>query len=65
MNVKELKQKLENVPDNMDVFIMQTVDEYGHSLAEHAYVKEIEFKAPEIPKKEWATEKCFVIDDMI
>ncbi|WP_312697015.1 hypothetical protein [Sphingobacterium mizutaii] len=63
MTVAELKQKIADLPDHMDVMIMQEDDDYGYSGAFTAEVRDVTFKAPEIPKKEWAVEKCLVITD--
>lgn len=43
MTVKELKEKLENAPDNMDVFIAERTTEFGYGLLESAGVQEIPF----------------------
>lgn len=67
MTVKELKQKLENIPDNMDVMVMQTVDEFGFSLCEVAEVREVTFVEDESDLGDegalHAKTDCFVITD--
>lgn len=39
MTVKQLKEKIENLPDNMDVFIGERVTEYSYGLVNSAEVK--------------------------
>jgi len=43
MTVKELKEKIENLPDNMEVFIAERKTEFAYGLVNSAYVKEITF----------------------
>jgi hypothetical protein len=43
MTVKELKQTLENVPDDMDVFFQQTNTEYPLSMVTEAEIKRVPF----------------------
>ncbi len=43
MTVKELKAKLEDMPDNMDVFMSERKTEYAYGLVNSAFVKEINF----------------------
>lgn len=63
MTVKDLKQKLEGIPDDMDVMIMQVNDEYQYSMGEEAGVSSITFQDPDIPEDEWCDVDCFVITD--
>lgn len=64
MTVKELKQKLENLPDLMDVMIMQTDDEFSYNAAITAEVRPVKF-FPDDDGDELnvAIEDCFVITD--
>jgi hypothetical protein len=59
MTVKELKEKLANAPDNMEVFICQNNDEYALSLSERARVEEATFSDGDLKAKD----KVFVIED--
>ncbi|HET8838056.1 MAG TPA: hypothetical protein VFM82_03590 [Flavobacteriaceae bacterium] len=43
MTIKELKQKIENLPDTMDVFIDERVSEFTYGLVNSAKVREINF----------------------
>lgn len=43
MTVKELKQKIENLPDLMEVFVDERVTDYTYGLVNTAMVKEIDF----------------------
>lgn len=63
MTIKELKQKISDLPDNMDVMLSQYNDECHYSMSETAEVMDVEFQDPDMHPKDWATEKCFVITD--
>lgn len=65
MTVKELKHKLEGVPDDMDVMIYQTNEEYGFSMGETASIQEVTFMDDEMDSEEYAKVDCFVITDDI
>ena len=41
MTVKQLKQELENLPDNMDVFLAGRKTEFGYGLVNSVYTKEV------------------------
>lgn len=43
MTVKELKEKIANLPDNMDVFVAERKTEFTYGLVNSAFVKEINF----------------------
>ena len=43
MTVKELKEKIANLPDNMDVFVAERKTVFAYGLVNSAYVKEINF----------------------
>lgn len=64
LTVKELKEALENLDDNMDVFISQVNNPdtmYAHALS---YCKQkIRYKGEGIPKHEETIEYAFVIQD--
>ena len=52
MTVKQLKQELENLPDNMDVFLAERKTEFGYGLVNSAYTKEIYFTEDEYLSEE-------------
>lgn len=43
MTVKELKEKIANLPDNMDVFVAERKTEFTYGLVNSASVKKINF----------------------
>lgn len=64
MNIKELKDKIKDLPDNMDVMIEQNNDEFRYSLAEVADVFSVVFNANNINKKNGsAIVDCLIIQD--
>lgn len=65
MTVKELKQKLENAPDNMDVMIYQGDDEFAYNMANSAEIRKVKFYVDpdDSENTEYAEEDCFVITD--
>lgn len=67
MTIKELKQKIENLPDNMEVFLAQRKTDFGFGLANSVYVKEIFFTEDEFPTEEEIEkapkENVFVLDE--
>lgn len=44
MTIKELKEKIANLPDNMDVFVAERKTEFTYGLVNSALVKKINFK---------------------
>lgn len=62
MNIKELKEKIKDLPDHMDVMMKQVNnDEFDLSIVENVEVKEVKF----IGEKEEPKDKCLVISDEI
>lgn len=43
MTVKELKEKIATLPDNMDVFVAERKTEFTYGLVNTAFVKKINF----------------------
>lgn len=43
MTVKELKEKIANLPDSMDVFVAERKTEFTYGLVNSASVKKINF----------------------
>ena len=49
MNIKQLKEKIANLPDDMEVFVSERVTEFAYGLVNSATVKEINFSEDESP----------------
>lgn len=43
MNIKELKEKIKDLPDLMDVFVCERKTEFTYGLVNSAFVKKINF----------------------
>ena len=43
MTIKELREKIKDLPDNMDVFVDERLTEFRYGLVNTAEVKEINF----------------------
>jgi len=43
MTIKELKEKIKDLPDHMDVFVDERLTEFRYGLVNSAKVKEINF----------------------
>ncbi|GJN60452.1 hypothetical protein [Elizabethkingia anophelis] len=52
MTVKQLKEKIENLPDNMEVFMGERVTEYSYGLVNSAEVRNILFYDMDDPDNE-------------
>lgn len=68
MNVKELKEKLSNLPDSMDVMIPRVDEEAIYTLLESVEVKSIRFHECELPDglcecEAVAYEDCVILDE--
>ena len=62
MNVKELKQKLEKYPENMEVFMAERKTEFGFGLLNSVRCDEISFM--EDPDgKALATDTVIILDE--
>ena len=62
MTVKQLKEKLNELPEDAQVFVGQRVTEFGYGLVNSIYTKEIPLLEDE-DGEELATEKVVVIDE--
>lgn len=62
MTVKELKSKLADLPDNMDVFLAERQTEFKYGLVNSAYVKEINFME-EPDGKVLSRDKVVILDE--
>ncbi|KQC02079.1 hypothetical protein [Pedobacter sp. Hv1] len=70
MNVGQLEEIFRNIKDkSMDVMLDQFDDQFDdecrYGMAQKAFVKGVQFQAPDVPKKEWPTIDCLVITDKI
>lgn len=63
MTIRELKAKITDLPDDMDVFIHQCENDFGHSICESAEVKEISFSEGSWSAGPVAHDKVFLISD--
>lgn len=63
MTVKELKKKLENYPDDLEVFIRKYSDASNFSLVEEITEKEVLLINKKSTSVEAATEVVLVISD--
>lgn len=64
MNIKQLKEKIENLPDHMDVFIRQDNPEFNCSMVEKAKVINASFAEDE-GGPVLAKDKIFLLTDQI
>jgi hypothetical protein len=62
MTIKELKEKLADLPDTMDVFIAPRVTDFAYGLVNSAYVEEINF-SEEPGGKSLGSDKVFILDE--
>lgn len=62
MTVKELREKLDEYPDNMDVYL-QSTSQFGVGLANEVYVENIKF-SEEPNSKPLCSEKVLIIEDI-
>lgn len=60
MNIKQLKQKIENLPDSMDVFVGQRLTDFTYGFVNSAQVEKIGF-AEDPNSKTKAYDKVLVI----
>lgn len=67
MTIKELKRKIADLPDSMEVFVAERKTEFSYGLVNSAYVKEIFFTEDEFPTeneiKKAPKENVFVLDE--
>ena len=59
MTVKQLKEAIKDLPDNMDVFIEQNDYDHRISLANTAEVKNVKFSDRRLK----AEDKCLILSD--
>lgn len=63
MNVKELKEILENYPDNMAVFMDERKTEFRYGLLNSVRVETINMKEDPDDEKVLATETVVILDE--
>ena len=62
MTIKELKEKIATLPDNMEVFVSERKTEFAYGLVNSAYVKMIAF-VDEPEGEVLAQGNVFVLDE--
>jgi len=62
MKVKELKEIIADLPDDMDVFVDERKTEFTYGLVNSAYVKEINF-VEELGGEVLCRDKVLVLDE--
>lgn len=63
MNIKELKEAIKDLPDNMDVMIEQTNDESRYGMANEVEVENVKFQDGDNDEV-FAEVDCLVIRDI-
>lgn len=63
MTVKQLKEALQKLPDNMDVYLAETTSEFAYSPAESCIVKRIPFQEEPGGKTEGDDTVCIISDN--
>lgn len=63
MTIKQLKQAIADLPDNMDVFIGLRLTEFDYGLVNSAYVKKIDFYDSESDETPLASDDVFVLEE--
>ena len=67
MTIKELKRKIADLPDSMEVFVAERKTEFTYGLVNSAYVKEIFFTEDEFPTedeiKQAPRDEVLIIDE--
>lgn len=67
MTIKELKEKIKDLPESMEVFLADRKTEFGYGLANSAYTKEIFFTDDEAPTDDEIAEAprdtVFILDE--
>jgi len=62
MNIKQLKEKIATLPDNMDVFVAERKTEFSYGFVNSAFVKKINFME-EPDGKVLAQNNVFILDE--
>lgn len=63
MTIKELKNEIAMLPDNMEVFIAERKTEFTYGLVNSAYVKEIAFTEDVNDEDILATDRVLILDE--
>jgi hypothetical protein len=62
MTIKELKEKISDLPDRMEVFMAERTTDFAYGLVNSAYVKVLDFsEAPD--EKVLAQDSVLVLDE--
>ncbi len=63
MTVKELKEELQQYPDNMEVFVAERKTEFTYGLVNSVTCKKINFKEDPYDDEIMATVTCVILDE--
>lgn len=63
MTNSELIKKLQALPANIEVMLIQTNDESAYNSVNTVEVRSLTFGGEDVPRKEWCNEDCVVISD--
>ncbi len=63
MNVKQLKEKLNEFPDDMDVFIPSTMSDFDYGIVNSVQSKEIRFYEDGNDEVEPAEAECVILTE--
>ena len=63
MTIKQLKEAIKDLPDNMDVFIDERITDFTYGLVNNATVREIDFYEDHGDEKPLARDKVLVLSE--
>jgi len=63
MTNSELIKKLQSLPADLEVMLIQTDDESAYNMVNTVEVRSLTFGGEDVPQEEWADEDCVVISD--
>jgi hypothetical protein len=63
MTIKQLKEIIKDLPDNMQVFVSERLTEFRYGLVNSAYTKEINFMEDADDDESLAMELVLIIDE--
>lgn len=63
MTNSELIKKLQSLPSDMEVMLIQTDDESAYNMVNTVEVRTLTFGSEDVPREEWADEECVVVSD--
>lgn len=63
MNVRQLKERLEQYPDHLEVFVGERVTEFTYGMVNSVYSKEIDFRDGDPQAEILASYEVLIIDE--